>query len=472
MKGDRLAVEVAILTPAVGRARRYIRVVRSDSLIRNSLCMMISTIVTAGLGYVFWIVTARSFTRAQVGTASAIISLCTTLALFTYLGAQTLLIERLHAYERSRKWTAVLAQICGATVGATTIVALLVIPFLAHSRNYGSFFTDTGTLAIAILGTMAWTLVNMLSAAFIAARRADGVLSLQGLVSLLKVISVLPLAALGLGVTGIVVSWVGSAAVGGVIAVAWSLPRLELGRRPDGLTSHRATENGRPADDGRRYQRPGYRGTRRRSAVVRSTDVRHLLGQHLTSMGGALTPLILPVLVSVRLGDVNNAYFYVTWMVGSAFFMVSPAISSALFAESVRTRSGLRPVIARAFRVTSLLLIPAIIIIVAIGKYILAIFGTPYASTGYGLLVLLALSAIPDAVSNIAIAVLRVTGRLVYSTTLNLSIMLSAVIGSWFLMPRFGIAAAGICWLAAQVLGAIASVPAFLKLVSRTEISA
>jgi len=40
VKGDRLAVEVAILTPAVGRARRYIRVVRSDSLIRNSLCMM------------------------------------------------------------------------------------------------------------------------------------------------------------------------------------------------------------------------------------------------------------------------------------------------------------------------------------------------------------------------------------------------------------------------------------------------
>lgn len=469
MNGDRLAVEVAILTPAVGRARRYLGVARSDSLVRNSLCMMISTIVTAGLGYVFWIVTARSFTRAQVGTASAIISLCTTLALLTYLGAQALLIERLHIYERSRKWTAVLAQICAITVAATTIVALVVIPFLAHSTNYGSFFTDPGTLAIAILGTAAWTLVNMLSAAFIAARRADGVLSLQGLVSLLKVMSVLPLAALGLGTAGIVVSWVASAIVGGVMAAAWSLPRLKLGRRPDGLTSHRATENGRPPDDSRGCQRPGYRGTRRRSAVVRSSDVRNLLGQHFTSIGGALTPLVLPVLVSVRVGDVNNAYFYVTWMVGSAFFMVSPAISSALFAESVRARSGLRPVIIRAFRVTSMLLIPAIIIMIMIGKYILAIFGKSYVSAGYGLLVWLALSAVPDAVSNIAIAVLRVTGRLIYSAALNLSMMISALIGSWFLMPKFGIAAAGICWLAAQVLGAIASVPAFLNLASRTE---
>ena len=54
--------------------------------------------------------------------------------------------------------------------------------------------------------------------------------------------------------------------------------------------------------------------------------MRHLLGQHLTSAGGPLTPLVLPVLVVIRLGVTANAYFYITWMMGAAFFMVSPSV--------------------------------------------------------------------------------------------------------------------------------------------------
>ena len=57
------------------------------------------------------------------------------------------------------------------------------------------------------------------------------------------------------------------------------------------------------------------------------------------------------------------------------------------------------------------ILIPAMIVMVAGGRYILAIFGKPYVSAGYGLLIVLALSAMPDAVSNIAIAVFRVAAH-------------------------------------------------------------
>jgi Na+-driven multidrug efflux pump len=36
--------------------------------------------------------------------------------------------------------------------------------------------------------------------------------------------------------------------------------------------------------------------------------------------------------------------------------------------------------------------------------------------------------------------------------------------GAWVLMPRLGIAGAGVAWLGAQILGAIASLPAFADL--------
>ena len=177
-----------------------------------------------------------------------------------------------------------------------------------------------------------------------------------------------------------------------------------------------------------------------------------------------MTPLLLPILVVVRLGAGSNAYFYITWMIGSVFFMVSPSISQALFAESVRYDSGLRPTVVKAFRIASFLLIPAMVIMVAGGKLILAIFGQAYVSAGYVLLVLLAISAVPDAVSNVAVAVCRATNRLGYSASINLGILAVAVVSAWLLMPRFGLVGIGIGWLSAQVLGALACIPAFLNL--------
>ena len=79
---------------------------RSDSLVRNSLYLMASTVITAGLGYVFWAIAAHAFTRQEVGIGSAIISLCGTMALLTYLGSSAMLIERLPGSERSSAWTA------------------------------------------------------------------------------------------------------------------------------------------------------------------------------------------------------------------------------------------------------------------------------------------------------------------------------------------------------------------------------
>jgi O-antigen/teichoic acid export membrane protein len=193
----------------------------------------------------------------------------------------------------------------------------------------------------------------------------------------------------------------------------------------------------------------------------RSDYVSHLVGQHLTSVGGQMTPLLLPILVVVRLGAGSNAYFYITWMIGSVFFMVSPAISSALFAESVRTGTSLRSAVVKAFRVTSFLLLPAMLVMIAGGKLILGIFGHAYVSAGYGLLILLAISAMPDAVSNIAVAACRATGRLVYSAAINLGLLVVTATAAWFLMPRLGLFGIGIGWLCAQLLGALASVPAF-----------
>lgn len=434
----------------------FIHRARSDSLVRNSLYLMASTVVTAALGYVFWAVAARAFTRQEVGLGSAVISFCGTAALLTYLGSSAMLIERLPASEGSSAWTAVLFRTCVATAIVTAVATVIAVPALMRSPGYRMYFSSEWPIVVAVVGGVAWTLVNLLGAAFIAARRAGRLLSIQTLVSAAKLLFVLLFAAVGTGAAGLVGAWVASSVLGVGVGAGWLIPRMRLGRRP-GDSPHRRTVVA--PDPGPGPHRPAQH---RRSFVLPSADyARRMLGQHLTSVGGAVTPLVLPVLVALRLGVTLNAYFYITWMVGGVFFMVSPSVASALFAEGVRTQSDLRNVVIKALGVIALLLAPAIVVMVAGGRLILGLFGTSYAAAGYGLLILLAISAIPDAVSNVAVSIFRVTQRLRYSAVLNLGILVVTLASAWVLMPALGIAGAGVAWLGAQTLGAIASLPAY-----------
>jgi O-antigen/teichoic acid export membrane protein len=433
---------------------------KSDSLIRNSLYIMTSTVVTAGFGYVFWVIATHLFTRQEVGLGGAVISFCSTVALLTFLGPQAMLIERLPASEYSRAWNTTLFRMCVATAAVTALLAIVAVPLLLTSKEYRIFFSTAAPVLIAVTGAAAWTLVSLFNATFIASRRAGRFLSIQVLVSAAKVLFVIPLAAVGAGSAGLVGAWVASAFVGIAAGVAWLIPGMGLGRRPGHRPNRRAA-----AEVPQKHPAPRRKGNhRRQSALPRRAYTRRLLGQHLTSLGGAMTPLVMPVLVAVRLGVTLNAYFYITWMIGAIFFTVSPSVATALFAEGVRVRSDLRRVVVKALRVIGVILVPAMLVMIGGGKFILGLFGAPYAAAGYGLLVLLAISALPDAVSNVAVAVLRVTHRLGYSAALNIGIFVVSMVGSWLLMPTMGILGVGVTWLGVQTLGAIASLPAFSQI--------
>jgi O-antigen/teichoic acid export membrane protein len=439
---------------------RIVQRARSDSLVRNSLYIMMSTVITSGFGYVFWVIAAHAFTRQEVGIGGAVISLCSMVALLTYLGPQAMLIESLPASEYSSAWNTILFRMCAATGGVTAVLTAAAVPLLQISADYRIFFDAALPVLITVAGAAAWTLVNLFNSAFIAARRAGRFLSIQALVSTAKVLFVIPLAAIGAGSAGVVIAWVASAFIGVAAGLLWLIPGMGLGRRPD----HRPRRRVAAARPDRRPA-PRRKGShRQRSALRRNDYMRRLLGQHLTSLGGAMTPLVMPVLVVIRLGVTLNAYFYITWMMGAIFFTVSPSVATALFAEGVRLRSDLGRVVAKSLRVICVILAPAMLFMIVEGRLILSLFGAPYAAAGYGLLVLLAISALPDAVSNVAVAVLRVTHRLGYSAALNIGIFVVSLVGAWLLMPTLGILGVGVAWLGVQTLGAIASLPAFAQI--------
>ena len=439
-----------------GRLTSILQRTRSDSLIRNSLYIMASTVSTAGLGYIYWIIAVHIFAKQDVGVSSAVVSMCTTISLLTYLGPLAMLVQQLPGNERSGEWTKTLYRVCFGTAIATCVVTAAVAPVILISHNYRPFYSGPSSLLTALVGAGATTLVNLLGAAFVAARRASRLLVMQTLVSATKLLLLFPLA--HAGAVGLVDTWVISSCLGVAVGVCWLIPRMGLGRQASGRSHRRADASKADRQESRRRARH-----RRGRTLPNRTYVGQLIGQHLTSVGGMCTPLLLPVVVLTRLGPASNAEFYVTWMIGSIFFMVSPSVATAVFAEGVRARTELGKEVFKALRMTALLLTPAIIATIICGRIILRIFGASYSNAGYELLIVLAISAIPDSVSTIAVVIFRVTSRLGYSAALNVGILVTAVGGSWVLLPWLGINGAGIAWGSAQLLGAIASLPAYVR---------
>jgi O-antigen/teichoic acid export membrane protein len=96
-------------------------------------------------------------------------------------------------------------------------------------------------------------------------------------------------------------------------------------------------------------------------------------------------------------------------------------------------------------------------VIVAIGSsLILSVFGRTYAETGALLLALLALSAIPNVVTNSALWEARVRRNRVVQFGLPAAASATVITGTLILIPAIGITGAGWAWLAAQSVAATA----------------
>jgi O-antigen/teichoic acid export membrane protein len=135
--------------------------------------------------------------------------------------------------------------------------------------------------------------------------------------------------------------------------------------------------------------------------------------------------------------------------------MMSSAVAVALFAEgSHATHDVLYKARSSAIFI-SILLVPAMLTVFLGGRYILLLFGPTYAQYGLPLLMIFIITAVPDAITNIYVSVLRVQRRLRQAALLNLGMASLTLTLAWVLLPILGTAGAAWAFLIAQVAGSL-----------------
>ena len=382
---------------------------------------MANTAVTSGLGFIFWIVVARLFSEADVGLGSAIISVVTFLALISNLGLNIALIRFLPETREPVK----MINSCLTTGGiAAIIISGIFIAGLGFWSPQTAFIRDSAIFILALITfTIFDTLTGIMNSVFIAMRRAEYVLIKNTIFSLLKI--PLPiLMSVYFYSFGIFSSWGLAVSIAVLTSLLLFIPRLQDTYRPvPSLNLH----------------------------IIK--DIwRYSAGNYFALLFAAAPSLILPILIVNLAGKEANAFFYVAWMIYGLLVAIPVAVSLSLFAEGAYLRDRLAINARRSFKFILILLIPAIILVVALGKWLLLLFGDEYSSNALRLLLILSASSLFVGVNYIYYTILRVRGRIGELMVIHGTVAIAVLVASGLIVEKHGIVSIGYIWICVEAL--------------------
>jgi O-antigen/teichoic acid export membrane protein len=399
-----------------------------SSLLRNSGFLMVTTMMTAGLGYLYWVIAARGYDARSVGLATALIAGQSFTAIVCCVGIDALLVQVLPTLDDDVSWSTLVTVGVGAGVAVSTVVATGVAAALPRLSSHYAVLDHPAAFGLFVGGSALGTAGLITDAVFISARRSEGMLARNLTSSVVK----LPIMAAPLllddhpGVLSILISWVLANFVSLCFAYGYYLRRV----------------------------RPRYKPMTRRGLTLLARSRGRILAHFLTNVGSQTPPFVLPLIVVALVSPQANAYFYLTWSLGSIFLIISPAIAMSLFAEGSNAQDLVSDTRKSIVFITALL-VPVIIGVWVLSHPVLEVFGPEYARQGTTLLRILAVSAIPDAATNIYVSIERVRGRLGRVAALNLGMAAIAVALTAAMVRHDGVSGPGYAWLIAQSAGTV-----------------
>lgn len=400
-------------------------------LYSNALFLMIASVTSALLGFVFWILVARFYSAEDVGIASATIAAMGLVASFSRLGLEMGLVRFLRQNGEDAKST--INSVFTIGILSSVVVSLVFIAGLGIWSPALIFIRENPYFLIAfVCFTIAAVLSVFVEHAFIAARRAGFATARSFIFSLLK-LPILIAFAVVLKNFGVFTSWGISLIVAMIISIFLFLPKAQAGYR------FGFTIKGRIVKDMLRFSFANY----------------------LSAIFWGAPGVVLPIMIINILGSELNAYFYIAWALGGVLIMIPTAVSTSLFAEGSYDETNLMTNIKRSLKIVFVLLIPAVILVTIIADKLLMLFGGLYSDSATSLLRLLAAATLPLAVNIIYLGIKRVQKDLKSIVALTAFMAVLTLVLSYFLLPGLGINGAGIAWLIGQGITAVVVITSF-----------
>jgi len=351
-------------------------------LLRNAGSLAATTGLTSVLGFVFWWVAAREYTKAEIGYGSAATNAMQLLGTVGMFGLGTMLIGELPRRDERSGGGLFTASLITSAVGSLILgFAFPVVAGLLHAK----IPEMDGTLALLLIFAFGVTTTGatlVFDEGTIGLMRGGVQLWRNTFMSVIKFLF-LPLAAvlfhdqLGMGITLAFVVGTSLSAIPAVITLARSGSRV--------------------------FQRPDWPELRRLFKVALNHNWLNL---------AIVTPgRLIPVIVTLVVSPSANGVFYICWMITSFLFMVPVHLSTVLFAIASASPELIAEKLRFVLRVSLLIGLPVMAVLAIGAHFALSLFGPGYAPIGTVPLWLLVIGYIPQMPKAQFIAVSRATNR-------------------------------------------------------------
>ncbi len=394
----------------------------SDPLYRNGYFLAASSVLSSVLGLAFWTLATALFEPAEIGVGSAAIATMVFLANLSsfnlFNGLNRFVPRGGHATPRIIVGSYLVAGSAGLAAGALFVAGVDIwAPTLGFVRE------SAGMIVWFPVAVGAWTIFVLQDGALTGLRAAHWV-TVENLIFAIAKIAVLIFVADALTDSGVFVAW--TVPVVPVVVVVNALMFLRL------VPKHvRATRDDPEHVTGR---------------ILRA----FVAGDYAASLVWTGTVSLLPVIVLERTSAAETAYFYLAWSVAYVLYLIGRNFGMSMLTETTADPSAAAVLTYRTLRQTTLLMIPAVAVLVIAAPLVLRLFGQEYSTEGASLLRLLAIASLPTVVTTIYTALLRAERRMKRLVVL-MSVLAVVVLGlSWFLLGTMGITGVGVAWLVGQ----------------------
>ena len=400
--------------------RERVSAVRSDPLAVNSLLMLVTTLLMAAGGALFWVLAARLQSPEVVGLAGSLVASAETIALFAQLGLNIAMVRTLPTSSR-RAADIVTGGVVVAAAGA--VMALLYAVLLPVTSPRLSEVLHSPWLVTAFCILVAMTAANVLSdSVFLGLDRLRAYLALNGV--LLNVAKLgLPFVLVGAGALGMYGA-VGGAAALCAVASFWVILRAV----------------------------PGARSL---SPSPQLLEARRFAGAGYAQYAMAVLPLLVyPVLVVNALGAAQAGAYFVSFQVAMLLHAALLALANAAYAEAERAASGRH----RLVRRSAITLIggtaAGTLVLVATAPYLLWVFGSHYVDEGTATLRVLAVAVLCAAYNYWGAFRLRLSRNLRAMVLVQLASTVTMLGLGWALAP-YGTVWVAAAWAVGHLVGGI-----------------
>lgn len=390
-----------------------------DSLLKNSIYLIVTSFVTSGIGFFFWIIAARYYSPNDIGITSAMFSSVSLLSIIGSLGLSRALTFYL---PRDKNTDKIINSCLVIGIISSIIFSLIFILGLKiWSPDLLSVLNDLKNILIFIIITAAISVSGIIGAAFTAGRRSSFQMIKEATYHFVKICPLILLA--GFGAMGILMSiFIGlafSITIGFILlSKVWKYsPRLTLDPIIKNMTKFSA-------------------------------------GNYIADNFYNLPKLVFPIMILNMVSAKSAGYFYIAIMMAGLLYGISQSIASSFLVES-SDKAKFWNNVNKSIKFNMIILIPGLILFTIFGKFILNIFNPSYAENATITMIILTMASIPISLINIFNTVRNAQNRVSSMIKMNIIVAIITIILSIPLIKIMNIEGVAISYLIANTIGAI-----------------